>query len=275
MSDPGEEALPASLLLVGAGRMGGALLKGWLNLGLAPERLFLLEPQPSPEIAALAAAHRISLALPAQAPDVVVLAVKPQIFEDAAAVLRAKAGPQTLILSIMAGKTIANIAARLPQARAIIRAMPNLPASIGCGITGAVANSEVSSNERRTADRLLSGVGKVEWLADEGLIDAVTAVSGSGPAYVFLLAECLAEAGIAAGLPADTAARLARATVEGAGALLAQSSALTAAALREAVTSPGGTTAAALAVLMAPQGLGLLLETAVEAAKRRAGELSG
>jgi len=275
MSDPGAEALPASLLLVGAGRMGGALLKGWLDLGLAPERLFLLEPQPSPEIAALADARRIAFAVPAQAPDVVVLAVKPQIFEDAAILLRAAVSPQTLILSIMAGKTIANIAARLPQARSLIRAMPNLPASIGCGISGAFANSAVSETQRCVADRLLSGVGKVEWLDDEGLIDAVTAVSGSGPAYVFLLAECLAEAGVAAGLPAATAARLARATVEGAGALLAQSAALSAAALREAVTSPGGTTAAALAVLMGPQGLGPLLETAVEAAKRRAGELSG
>ena len=266
---------PATLLLVGAGKMGGALLRGWLDLGLDPRRVSVLDPAPAPQIVTLCAERGIALSAAAGPPEVLVLAVKPQTLEAASTSLASLAAPQTLVLSIMAGKTIRNIADRLPQARAIIRAMPNLPAAIGRGITGAFANPDVTPGQRSLADRLLSAVGRVEWLADESLIDAVTAVSGSGPAYVFYLTECLAEAGIAAGLPPDTALRLARATVEGAGELLFRTPESPASALRVDVTSPGGTTAAALEVLMANDGLAPLLARAVAAARQRAEALSG
>ena len=163
----------------------------------------------------------------------------------------------------------------LQQARAFIRAMPNLPAAIGRGITGAIANGAVTEAQRQSAQRLLATVGQVEWLGEEGLVDAVTAVSGSGPAYVFYLTECLAAAGRAAGLPEDIAARLARATVEGSGALLANEASTTPAQLRINVTSPGGTTAAALDILMGETGLKPLMEQAVLAARQRASDLSG
>ena len=197
------------------------------------------------------------------------------MLDDAAAAVNGIVGPQTLIISIIAGKTVGDLKARLPAASAIIRAMPNLPASIGRGATGAAASPEVRESQRQMADTLLRCVGVVEWVESEDLIDAVTALSGSGPAYVFHLVECLTEAGAAAGLPADLAGRLARATVTGAGELLFQSD-LSPATLRQNVTSPGGTTAAALEVLMAdPDGLKALMREAVAAAKRRAGELSG
>ena len=270
--------LPGSLVLVGAGKMGGALLKGWLALGLEAGRIIVLDPYPSPELTALTAGAGVQLnPSPAavEPPDALVLAVKPQSFDAAAADVARLAGKTTLVLSIMAGKTIGDIAARLPNARGIVRAMPNLPASIGRGITGAAANGAVTARSRTMADALLSAVGKVEWLDHEGWIDAVTAVSGSGPAYVFYLAECLAAAGAAAGLPVDLALRLARATVEGAGELLTRDPGSAPAQLRENVTSPGGTTAAALSVLMRSEGLEKLMIDAVAAAKKRAEELSG
>jgi pyrroline-5-carboxylate reductase len=269
--------LPSSLVLVGAGKMGGAMLEGWLSVGLAPEALTVVELQPSETIAALCRARGVTLnpqgGKPA-APAVAVLAIKPQMLEAASPHIADLVGPDTLVVSILAGKTIADLQARLPRARAVVRAMPNLPASIGRGATGAFANAATSAEQRATAQALLESVGTVEWVEDEGLIDAVTAVSGSGPAYVFHMAECLARAGAAAGLPADLAERLARATVAGSGALLAES-ALSASTLRENVTSPGGTTAAALEVLMAADGLDALLCKAVAAAKRRAQELAG
>lgn len=251
-------ALPGSLVLVGAGKMGGALLKGWLALGLEAGRITVLDPYPSPELTALSAGGGIRLnpsLTTLEVPDALVLAVKPQSFDAAAAEVTRLAGKATLVLSIMAGKTLGDIAARLPNAGGIVRAMPNLPASIGRGITGAAANAAVTARTRSMADALLSAVGKVEWLDHEGWIDAVTALSGSGPAYVFYLAECLAAAGAAAGLPADLASRMARATVEGAGELMTRDPGSAPAQLRENVTSPGGTTAAALSVLMRPEGL--------------------
>ena len=269
--------LPSSLVLVGAGKMGGAMLEGWLSVGLAPEALTVVEPQPSEAIAALCSARGVTLnpqgGKPA-APAVAVLAIKPQMLEAASPRIADLVGPDTLVVSILAGKTVADLQARLPRARAIVRAMPNLPASIGRGATGAFANAAASAKQRATAQALLESVGTVEWVEDEGLIDAVTALSGSGPAYVFHMVECLARAGAAAGLPADLAERLARATVAGSGALLAETP-LSASTLRENVTSPGGTTAAALEVLMAADGLDALLRQAVAAAKRRAQELAG
>lgn len=267
--------LPTSLTLVGAGKMGGAMLTGWLEAGLDPASTTVIDPAPASEIAALCTKRGLRLNPETPAPaEVVVLAIKPQGLEAAAPGLAGCLGEGSLLVSILAGKTIENLRMRLPGARAIVRAMPNLPASIGRGATGAAASPEVTPAQRTTAEALLAASGHVEWLENEALIDAVTAVSGSGPAYVFHMVEALAEAGIAAGLPAEVAARLARATVSGAGALL-DASPLEAADLRRNVTSPGGTTAAALDVLMREDGLPALMREAVAAAKRRAGELSG
>jgi pyrroline-5-carboxylate reductase len=268
--------LPSSLVLVGAGKMGGSMLEGWLANGMKPAGVTVLDPRPSDEMARLCKERGISLNRSApNSPEVVVLAIKPQLLDDAAAQVNGILGPQTVVVSVLAGKTIGDLKTRLPAATAIVRAMPNLPASIGRGATGAAVNREVSEAQRQAADALLRCVGIVEWLESEDLIDAVTALSGSGPAYVFHLVECMAEAGRDAGLPADLAERLARATVTGAGELLFQSE-LPPATLRQNVTSPGGTTAAALEILMADTGgLKVLMRDAIAAAKRRAGELSG
>lgn len=275
MSIPSSSALPASLTLVGAGKMGGAMLAGWLAGGLDAARTCVVDPQASPEMVRLCESHGIALN-PSDVPanDALILAIKPQGLEGAAGLLDGMIAPHTLVVSILAGKTIGDLQGRLPSARAIVRAMPNLPASIGRGVTGAVANANVSPDQRDHADALLKAVGGVEWLDDEALIDTLTALSGSGPAYVFLLAEAMAEAGVAAGLPADMSARLARATVSGAGALLSASP-HDAGQLRRDVTSPGGTTAAALSVLMREGGVPDLMREAIAAAKLRAGELSG
>ncbi|MEY3552262.1 MAG: hypothetical protein RL735_610 [Pseudomonadota bacterium] len=273
-----QKTLPTSLILVGAGRMGSAMLSGWLAMGLPGKAISIIEPAPSPELMALCAANDVRLGTDATglgAAEVVILAVKPQMLDAAAPSLAALIGTDTLIVSILAGKTIANIAARLPGASAMVRAMPNTPAAIGRGITGVAASPAVTPRQRQMADALLGAVGAVEWLSNESLIDAVTAVSGSGPAYVFLLAESLARAGEAAGLPADLAARLARATIEGSGELMRLSPDVAPSKLRENVTSPGGTTAAALGVLMGEEGLDRPMKDAVLAALRRAGELSG
>jgi len=265
-----------ALALVGAGKMGSALLQGWLGLGLDAGRVVVLEPQPSDQIVALRARGlRLNPDLGAEHPvDVVVLAVKPQIAAEVLPRLAPLVGPQTLVVSIMAGTPLRFLTAALPADTAIVRAMPNTPAAIGRGITVAAANARVTPEQRDVAHALLAAAGSIEWVDDEGLLDAVTAVSGSGPAYVFLLAESLARAGIAAGLPPKLAARLARETVAGSGELLHRSP-IEPATLRENVTSPGGTTAAALDVLMAPDGLDRLMETAVAAATRRSRELAG
>ena len=263
-----------TLVLVGAGKMGGAMLEGWLALGLGPAKVAILEPQPADEIAALKdRGVRINPA-PASITDaaVIILAVKPQIAADVVPPLKTLARPDTVAVSVMAGKTIAFLEGTLGDI-AIVRSIPNTPAAIGRGITVAVPNAKVTAAQRTLAHTLLSSVGAVEWVADEALIDTATAVSGSGPAYVFLLAESLARAGAAAGLPADLAARLARATVAGSGELLHRSP-LEAATLRQNVTSPNGTTAAALAILMAADGLDPILEKAVAAATKRSRELA-
>lgn len=270
-----ENSLPPSLTLVGAGKMGGALLRGWLDGGLDPAGTTIFEPQVSPEITALCAQRGIALNPDrSSVAQTLILAIKPQGLDQAAAKLAPLVGSSTLVISILAGKTLANLAARLPNAGAFVRTMPNLPASIGRGATGAVGSRGITAEQRAQTDALLGCAGLVEWLDDEALIDVVTAVSGSGPAYAFLLAEALADAGARAGLPPEMAARLARATVAGAGALL-DASPVEAGQLRRDVTSPGGTTAAALAVLMREGGVPDLLTEAVEAARRRAGELAG
>lgn len=262
------------ILLVGAGKMGGALLDGWLSLGLDPRNLAVLEPQPSPEIAERAGKGvRLNPDPATVQAAAVVIAVKPQTAPDAVPALAALAR-RAVVISIMAGRTLGFLERLLGGETAAVRAMPNTPAAIGRGITVAVANAQVSAAQRDLADRLLAATGSVEWVEDEGLIDAVTAVSGSGPAYVFLLAESLARAGVAAGLPAGLAAKLARETVAGSGELLHRSP-LDPGILRERVTSPGGTTAAALEVLMGADGLDGLLQRAVAAATRRSRELAG
>jgi len=262
-----------TLVLVGAGKMGGAMLEGWLALGLDPAKVAIQEPQPAPDIAALAARGvRINPPSVGDA-SVIVSAVKPQVAGDVVPALKGLVRPGTVAVSVMAGKTLGFLEGALGDC-AIVRSIPNTPAAIGRGITVAVPNAKVSAAQRALSHTLLSSVGAVEWVDDEGLIDAATAVSGSGPAYVFLLAESLARAGAAAGLPADLAARLARATVAGSGELLHRSP-LDAATLRQNVTSPAGTTAAALSVLMAADGLDPLMEKAVAAATKRSRELAG
>jgi pyrroline-5-carboxylate reductase len=267
--------LSGTIVLVGAGKMGSAMLDGWLALGLSPRNVAVLEPQPTPEVAALAARGLQLNPSAAAIGEVaaVVVAVKPQVAPEVTPSLAPFVGAATVVVSIMAGRTLAFLAGALPGA-ALVRAMPNTPAAIGRGITVAVANARVSDAQRALVDALLSAVGAVEWVADEGLMDAVTALSGSGPAYVFLLAETMAQAGAAAGLPPALAATLARATVAGAGELLHRSP-LDAATLRQNVTSPGGTTAAALDVLMAKDGLAPLLRRAIAAATARSRELAG
>jgi pyrroline-5-carboxylate reductase len=261
-----------SIYLVGAGRMGGALLRGWLAAGLPAHALSVHEPHPSPELAALLAEKAIPSA-PRPALDVIVLAVKPQIMNEVLTGIAPVASPATTVLSIAAGRTVASIAAHFPAGTPVVRAMPNLPAEIGRGISAAYANTQVTPKGRELCDVLLRAVGDVAWISGEELMDAVTAVSGSGPAYIFYLAECLAEAGIAAGLPPELAAQLARATVTGAGELLHRSS-LPPSQLRENVTSPGGTTAAGLSILMGEQALKDLIRETVAAAARRSRELS-
>jgi pyrroline-5-carboxylate reductase len=267
--------LAGPIVLCGAGKMGGALLEGWLQAALAPAKIAVIEPDPAPHIAALAGRGvRLN-------PDIaalrnvaaIVIAVKPQTAAEALPPLAPMIGPATVIVSIMAGRTLDFLAAALRHDGALVRAMPNTPAAIGRGITVAVPRN-VSDAQRDLAHRLLIATGTVEWVADEALMDAVTAVSGSGPAYVFLLAEALAQAGVAAGLPRPLAEQLARETVAGAGELLHRS-ALPAATLRENVTSPGGTTAAALDVLMSQNGLSSLLKKAVAAATQRSRKLAG
>jgi pyrroline-5-carboxylate reductase len=272
----GGDAAARTLLLVGCGRMGTALLRGWLARDVASQ-FVVVEPTGVPPGLAGAANvvfHRDADTLPRRlAPAAVVFAVKPQTIDTVLESYRPWATPATVFLSIVAGKTLAGIARHLGPA-ALVRTMPNLPAAIGRGFTVACANPDVRPEQRSLCEALLAAVGESAWVDDEGLLDAVTAISGSGPAYVFLLIEALARAGEREGLAADLAMRLARATVAGAGEL-ARLSDESPAALRESVTSPGGTTRAALDLLMAPDGLESLIGRAVAAAAARSRVLAG
>jgi pyrroline-5-carboxylate reductase len=264
-----------SLVLVGCGKMGTAMLRGWLAGGWV-SRFHVVEPEgippglaPAPEIEW----HTTPDTLPGEpAPDALVFAVKPQVVDAVLPPYRRWTRPETLFVSIVAGKTLAGLARQLGPA-AIIRTMPNTPAAVGRAITVACANPRVTQEQQRLCDRLLAAIGESAWVEDEALIDAVTAVSGSGPAYVFLLIEALARAGEAEGLPPALALRLARSTVAGSGELV-RLSAESPARLRENVTSPGGTTRAALDVLMAPDGLEPLITRAVAAAAARSRALA-
>lgn len=269
--------MSVSLVLVGGGKMGAAMLAGWLERDIPATAVTIVEPDPG-IAAALRDRHAVVVredpsAIPeAASPDVVVFAVKPQVMDAAVPGYRRFVRPQTVFLSIAAGRTIASFE-RILGTAAVVRAMPNTPAAVGRGITVACANPLVVEGQRQMCNELLGAVGDVSWVDDEGLLDPVTAVSGSGPAYVFLLTECLAEAGIAAGLPAALSEQLARATVAGAGELLLRTEE-SAATLRQNVTSPGGTTAAALEVLASPDGMRQLMTAAVDRAARRSRELA-
>lgn len=272
---PDGEPIPPVLLL-GCGRMGMALLQGWQaeddqRQGLAAS--FVVDPAP----VAIKAPHRRvddGSALPTDfRPAVIVLAVKPQMADMALPPI-APLAASAVVLSIMAGRTLDSLAAAFPAGAAIVRAMPNTPASIGRGITVACAGPHVGGSQRALCDRLLRAVGETAWVEDEALLDPVTAISGSGPAYVFLLAELLEAAGREQGLPAALARTLARRTVSGAGALLDASPDEEAAALRRAVTSAGGTTEQALAVLMRETAWPQSIRAAVEAATKRSRELA-
>ena len=261
------------VVLIGAGKMGLALARGWIAAGLPPANLVLVDPQPLPVAQAFAEDNGVLL-LPnviGLEANVMVLAVKPQIFGAMMAEAKPSVRPQTLVISIAAGISIGAIVKGLGTSR-VIRTMPNTPAQIGKGVTGAVAAGGVSDGDRGTATALLGAAGKLVWFDAEQRLDAVTAVSGSGPAYVFHLVEALAAAGIAEGLQPEQAMTLARQTVIGAAALL-EADPAPASVLRQNVTSPKGTTEAALNVLMASDGLAALLGRAVAAAARRSEEL--
>jgi pyrroline-5-carboxylate reductase len=265
--------IKGTIVLAGAGKMGGAMLSGWLAQGLNPKHVAVIEPHPSDEISGLVARGIQLNPLPKEigAFATLVIALKPQMFREAGPKLKSFVGSSTLVVSIMAGTTIASL--KEICGGSVVRAMPNTPAAIGRGITVAVAAKNVSAEQRAVANALLRATGSVEWVDNETLMDAVTAVSGSGPAYIFLLAEELARAGVEAGLPQELATKLARETVAGSGELLYRSE-LPSATLRQNVTSPGGTTAAALEVLMGPNGMQSLLTRAVAAATRRSKELA-
>ncbi len=268
--------LAGTLVLVGAGKMGGAMLEGWLAGGADPSRIVALDPAPPPEIRALLQRHDIRLNPEVASitdAEVVIVAVKPQLMEEVLPGIASLKASKPLVLSVAAGKTIASFERHFGTDAPVIRTIPNTPAAVGRGITAMASNANVSPAQLALARTLLEAVGEVVTVDNEAMIDAVTAVSGSGPAYVFYLTECLAAAGEKIGLPKELATQLARATVAGSGELMRQSG-TEASVLRQNVTSPKGTTYEALQVLMAEDGMGPLFEKAVAAALRRSRELA-
>jgi pyrroline-5-carboxylate reductase len=262
------------LLLVGCGKMGGAMLDGWLTRGLAAADVLVAEPVEAlrpkkPGLRAVGSTSEIS-----DTPEIVVLAVKPQTMDGVLPDLKRFAEAGSVFLSIAAGKTLKYFASHLGAAAKVVRSMPNTPAAVRQGITVACAAKGVSAAEKQRCQQLLEAVGQALWVEDEALLDPVTALSGSGPAYVFLLVEAMAAAGAKLGLKPEMAMQLARATVAGSGVLLKQSSE-PAQQLRVNVTSPGGTTAEALKVLMAADGIQPVFDKALAAASRRSKELAG
>jgi len=271
--------MPGRLLLVGGGKMGGALLAGWLARGVAPRDVVVIEPAAA-AAAALRDRHGVVVHTapdaidPAFRPATMVVAIKPQMMDAVIPGYRRFAGPDTAILSIAAGTPIAYYHRVLGPEAVVVRAMPNTPAAVGHGISVLCADDKASAAQRDACQALLDAVGRTVWVADEEMLHAVTAVSGGGPAYVCLLVECLAHAGVAAGLPEDLAMTISRATVAGSGALL-DGSEEPANQLRANVTSPKGTTERALAVLMAEDAMQPLFDRAIAAATARSRELAG
>lgn len=260
------------VLLIGCGKMGGAMLAGWRQW--PGFQAAVIEPKAPVDKDSNVALYMDAGELPDDfQPDAVIVAVKPQEMDNAVPLYQRFVRPETVFLSIAAGKTIGSFENYWGNEAAIVRAMPNTPAAVGRGVTVLVANGNVSDAQRDLCQRLLEAVGSVEWVEDEGLLDAVTAVSGGGPAYVFLLMEAMADAGVAAGLPRALSDTIARATVEGSGELSRQASEAPE-TLRKNVMSPGGTTAEAIGVLDTPDGMRALFERAIAAATRRSRELA-
>lgn len=275
-------ALVEPLLVIGAGKMGGAILTAWLEadddtVSVAPEKVYVEDPGPPPEMVDLLSKFDITASAKADLPEtpkLVMVGVKPQVMPAVLQGLAPRLGPDSLVLSIAAGKQIKDIEKDLPPGTGIVRAMPNTPVLVQAGMTVLIANEAVTAQQKDMLTALFSATGHAAWVEDESLMDAVTAVSGSGPAYVFYLAECLAKAGEAEGLPAELALTLAKNTIYGAGALMTGSEALPG-DLRVNVTSKGGTTAAALDVLMADDGIAPIVQKAITAAATRSRDLSG
>ncbi len=268
--------LTGTLVLVGAGKMGGAMLEGWLKSGANPAKIVAFDPAPPAEVKAMLEMNSVRLnpkISDITDAEVIIVAVKPQMMEEVLPSFVSLKSSRPLILSIAAGKTIATFERHFGSDAPVIRTIPNTPAAVGRGITAMASNPNVSAAQLDLARLLLSSVGEVVTVDNEALIDAVTAVSGSGPAYVFYLTECLAAAGEKVGLPPDLAMQLARATVAGSGELMRQSG-IAAATLRQNVTSPKGTTYAALQVLMAEDGMQPLFDRAIDAATQRSRELA-
>ncbi len=266
---------PSTILLIGCGNMGASLVGGWLDKGIHARSIHIVEPNPSAVVQEYVQKGCIlSTTLPDNiyTTDIIILAVKPQTMASALGGLKAFVGPDTMIVSIAAGTTLATLSAAFDSHPLCTRAMPNLPATIGCGITACYAPESVGVVARSTVDDLMSAIGKVVWLESEDQLAAVTALSGSGPAYIFHFIECLENAGVQLGLSAELSRLLALETVAGSSAL-ALGTTVDVSTLRQRVTSPGGTTEAALDVLM-PQ-LGALMRQTLAAAAKRARELAG
>ena len=265
--------MSAPILLVGAGHMGTALIRGWIRAGLGP--ITAVEPNPSAKLKKLEGPTLVSdlQRIPHEGWRACVVALKPQVLRAEAAQLKTVAAADTLMISIAAGTSVDFLAKHWGSKARIVRAMPNTPGAVDRGITALFAAPAATPHDRSLATALLSAIGQTVWLKSESQIDAATAVSGSGPAYVFALVEALAAAGVAAGLPPETATQLARATVAGTGALL-DADPRDPSELRRDVATPGGTTEAAFKVLLAKDGLEALMTRAVAAAKARAEELT-
>ena len=264
-----------TLLLVGCGKMGTALLRGWLNAGLDATQFYVQEPNPAAALSALGVHLNVdTAALEAANPSVIILAVKPQLAVEVLPPIALLAAPEALVVSLMAGVSINTMSDLLGGEAAFVRTMPNTPAAMGEGMTALYASSGTQDQQKATAQALLAAVGQTVWLDNEKSIDAITAISGSGPAYVFHMVEALAAAAVNLGLPQDMAGQLAAQTVIGSAAMLSDEGA-DPRQLRVNVTSPGGTTEAALDVLMGDMG-GLvdLMRRTTQAAAARAGELA-
>ena len=266
-------------VLIGCGNMGGALVRGWLEAGLAPKGLVIIDPAATVEKFPHAAGATFvgsAADLPAGVQArLMVVAVKPQVTNDVLASVKHLAGEGTLVISVAAGVTLGQLERELGSGPYFVRAMPNTPAAVGAGVSGLAAGEGVPESERTLAEAVMRAAGKTIWLANEGLIDSVTATSGSGPAYVFHMVEALAAGSEKVGMPKHDAMLLARQTIIGAAKLLEVNADVEASTLRERVTSPAGTTAAALEVLMDSGELEDLMTRAVAAAKRRGEELAG
>ncbi len=269
--------MDTKLLLVGCGKMGSAMLEGWLERGMPPSNITIVDPHhTAQEKKRLGISYKKDAADLASdySPNIISLAVKPQVMDTVVPAYKGLVAKSPVFLSIAAGKPLSYFESILGTDAAIVRTMPNTPAAVRRGITVGCANGLANADQKELCQSLLEAVGDFAWIEEEALMDSVTALSGSGPAYVFLLAEVMAEAGIQAGLPEDLARKLARITVSGSGELMNQSPEEPA-TLRQNVTSPGGTTAAALAVLMAENALQPLMTKAIAAATRRSKELAG